>query len=222
MRGATRDTYATLRRKIILGEFGPGERLKEQSLAEELNVSRTPIRVAFRRLVEDGLVIAEPNRGVIVAAWTDRDNDEIFDLRILVESHASRLAARRRKEEHIAEMHALNLRTADLIEKKPEDFLTELQQINLRFHEVVLRAAASPRLSAFTQQLLGVERVIGAFFYYTDTELEDSLLDHQGITRAIARGEAELAGALVEAHIRRTWEKLRTQRQPQAEPAPEA
>lgn len=213
MRGATtQDAYATLRKRIILGEYAPGERLKELTLAEELQVSRTPIRLAFRRLEDDGLVVAEPNRGVIVAPWTDRDNDEVFDLRIVVESHAARLAAQRRTTEHIELLDSINARARELLASRPDDFLTDLQGKNRAFHAVILKAAASPRLAAFNAQLLGVERVTGAFFYYSDEELEDSLFDHIAITRAIAQQQVELAGSLVGAHIRRTWDKLRATR----------
>lgn len=211
------DVYSILRKRIILGEFAPGERLKEQTLADELQVSRTPVRAALRRLTEDGLAAAEPNRGVVVVPWADRDSDEVFDLRALVEAHAAGLAAQRRQPEHIARLESLNDAMAALITEQPQDFLSELQRVNRQFHETVLHAAASPRLAGFTQDLLAVERVVGAFFFYSDDELRDSLLDHRNITRAIARGEARLARALVDAHIRSTWTRLREQRCNQGE-----
>jgi DNA-binding GntR family transcriptional regulator len=213
MRKSGIDAYATLRRRIILGEFLPGTQLKEESLAAELSVSRSPIRVAFRRLADDGLVHAEPNRGVFVASWADQDNDEVFDLRALVESHAAGLAAQRKQPEHLQQLQALNQRMATLIADKPEDFLDELQQANRQFHQVVLQAAASPRLLAFVQSLLAVQRVLGAFYYYTDAQLAESLQDHCNITRAIERGDAPLAQAMVNAHIRGTSQRLREQRQ---------
>ena len=213
MRAPSADAYAALRRRIILGEFLPGTQLREETLADELGVSRSPVRVAFRRLEEDGLVESQRYRGVFVAHWTDQDNDEVFDLRALVESHAAALAAQRRQPEHLRQMEALNDRMAWLIQARPDDFLAELQQTNRQFHQEVLKAAASPRLTAFVHSLLAVHRVIGAFYYYTDAQLADSLQDHRLLTRAIEQRNAQLAQAVTDAHIRGTAQRLRNQRQ---------
>ncbi|QHI96718.1 FCD domain-containing protein [Xylophilus rhododendri] len=207
------DVYARLRRSIILGEFAPGVQLKEQALAAQMQVSRSPIRVAFRRLEEDGLVSSEPNRGVFVATWADQDSDEVFDLRAVVESHAAGLAARRRQPEHLRRLHQLNETMAHLIVARPEDFLHRLQQVNAEFHQVVLQAAASPRLTQFVASLMAVHRVIGAFYYYTDQQLADSLADHRQLLRAIERRDPALARAVLEGHIRGTAERLKVQRQ---------
>ncbi len=207
------NAYSLLRKKIILGEYPPGQRLKEQSLAAALGVSRSPIRLAFQRLVDEGLLIAQKNCGVAVAPWTDKDNDEVFDLRALGESHAASLAAQRRQSDHLAMLHQLNDNMASLIAKRPTDFLTDLQQVNRQFHETILQAASSPRLTQFIQSLLSVERVAGAFFYYSAEELENSLIDHRNITRAIELQDITLARALVDAHIRGTSNRLKRQRQ---------
>jgi DNA-binding GntR family transcriptional regulator len=213
MRTPSADAYALLRRRIILGEFQPGAPLREEALARELGISRSPIRAAFQRLQADGLVIMQRYRGVVVAPWTDQDNDEVFDLRALVESHAAALAAERRRPEHLREMEALNQRMAWLITHQPDDFLVELQQINRQFHQEILKAAASPRLNAFVHNLMAVHRVIGAFFYYTDAQLNESLQDHLLLTRTISQGNSQLACALMDSHIRGTAVRLRTQRQ---------
>lgn len=213
MRTPSADAYAVLRRRIILGEFQPGAPLREEALAQELGISRSPIRAAFRRLQADGLVVMQRYRGVFVAPWTDQDNDEVFDLRALIESHAAALAAERRRPEHLRQMEALNQRMAWLIHNQPDDFLVELQQINRQFHQEILKAAASPRLNAFVHSLMAVHRVIGAFFYYTDAQLNESLQDHLLLTRTISQGNGQLACAIMDSHIRGTAVRLRTQRQ---------
>lgn len=211
-RGSAEDVYALLRKRITLGEYPPGTRLKELTLSEELGISRSPIRAAFQKLVEDGMLLSAPNRGVLVAPWTDNDNDEVFDLRAHLESHAAALAAERRQEEHLREMDELNQEMARLVRERPDDFLTSLQQVNRRFHQVIVSAAKSPRLSHFVSSLIDVRRVTGAFFYYTDEEFSSSVNDHLAITRAIERGNASLARVLMDDHIRATWKRLKTQR----------
>lgn len=213
MRKPAPDTYSTLRRHIILGKFAPGAQLKEQALASELGVSRSPIRLAFRRLEADGLIESIPNRGVFVTHWADTDNDEVFDLRALVEPHAAGLAAQRRLPEHLEQLTALHTQMCTLVAQRPENFREDLQLANRQFHHVILQAAQSPRLLAFVQSLLAVHRVAGAFFYYTDQQLQDSMRDHENILAAIGRGNARLARALVDAHIRDSWDRLRQQRQ---------
>ncbi|WP_179283918.1 GntR family transcriptional regulator [Bordetella genomosp. 10] len=206
------EVYALIRRRIILGEFSPGTQLKEAGLADQLDVSRTPVRAALKTLANDGLVTIEPNRGAFVAAWTEHDDDEVFDLRILVESHAAALAAKRRQPEHLATLHRLNAELAAAIADKPDDFLERIQSINRQFHRVILQASMSPRLMSFAETLLTAHRVFGAFYHYTDGQLKNSLQDHLNITSAIDRGNARLARALLDAHIRETWERLQAKR----------
>lgn len=212
-RGSADEVYALLRKRITLGTYGPNYRLKEVSLSEELGISRTPIRAAFQRLEQDGFIEAVPNRGVIVAPWTDLDNDEVFDLRIQLESHGASLAAQRRSESDIARLHALNAEMASLIQQRSEDFRSDIQDINRRFHEAVVQAARSPRLVQMVASLLNTRRVTGAFFFYSDDQFTESLEDHQAITRAIERQQIELAKTLMASHVRVTWERLKSQRQ---------
>lgn len=212
-RGSTDKVYALLRRRIILGEYEPGARLKEIDLARELGISRTPIRAAFQRLEQDGLILSVPRQGVAVASWTDRDNDEVFDLRAHLESHAAALAATRRQDEHLAEMKQLNATMASLIRYRTENFRSDLEEVNRRFHQVIMRAAYSPRLANIVANLMNVNRVTGAFFYYEDEEFEKSFQDHVAITRAIMHENSNLARTLMDDHIRSTSKRLQSQRQ---------
>lgn len=79
--------YHILRNDICSGKYEPGVWLQEKELAEQLGVSRSPVREAMRQLVADGLVIEVPNKGVFVKEFTPRDIDEIFDMRVMLESY---------------------------------------------------------------------------------------------------------------------------------------
>jgi len=180
-------------------------------LAQELGISRSPLRAAFRRLSDDGLVFIEPNRGVFVSDWTESDDDDTFDLRMLIEAHAAKLAAQRRQPEHISQMHATNDAMESLISRRPADFLAQMEIENREFHTLIARAAASPRLTAIMNGLFQAQRLTG-FFYATDEQIHDSLADHKRITQAIERKDGHLAHALMEDHIRNAWDRLKTQR----------
>ena len=82
--------YKILRNSLWRGEFTPGQRLQEVDLATQLHVSRSPVREALRQLASDGLVIEIPNKGVYVKKFTTQDIDEIFDVRVMLESYAIR------------------------------------------------------------------------------------------------------------------------------------
>ncbi|GEQ78116.1 GntR family transcriptional regulator [Comamonas testosteroni] len=211
-RGSLHDVYALLRKRITVGEYGPGHRLKELDLARELKVSRTPIRAAFLRLEQDGLIVSAPSRGVEVAPWTDHDNDEVFDLRAYLESHAAALAALRREEEHLVEMDQLNERMASLIRYRTDDFSASMEVINGQFHQLILKAARSPRLAQFVASLMNARQVTGSFFNYSDAQFEKSVADHLAIAGAIRRGNSNLARSLMDDHIRNTGAQLRLER----------
>jgi len=87
------DAYHQIRRWIVEGRLRPGERLVEQRLAEELELSRTPIREALRMLQSEGLVRFEPNRGARVRSLTVADIDDLYELRGRLEAMAAELAA---------------------------------------------------------------------------------------------------------------------------------
>ncbi|MCO5216138.1 MAG: GntR family transcriptional regulator [Thermomicrobiales bacterium] len=84
------DVYRILRDRILSQELTAGEKLSDLRLSSELGVSRTPIREALHQLAQDGVVVAEPNRGFFVATFTRRDLEEIFELRRVLELYAIR------------------------------------------------------------------------------------------------------------------------------------
>jgi DNA-binding GntR family transcriptional regulator len=112
---------------------------------------------------------------VIVAPWTDLDNDEVFDLRIQLESHGASLAAQRRSESDIARLHALNAEMAGLIQQRSEDFRSDIQDINRRFHEAVVQAARSPRLVQMVGSLPSTRGGSPVAFFFIPT------ISHRGL-----------------------------------------
>src|ERR1700754_2659197 len=100
--------YGELRRRLMAGAFLPGERLLEEHIAKELDVSRTPVRQAIERLEADGLVKRDGRRGTVVLGWLDRDINEAFELRLLLEPYAARAAAMRATPAQIDLLEELN------------------------------------------------------------------------------------------------------------------
>ena len=96
--------FYTLRQAILKGELKPGERLMEMQLANQLGVSRTPIREAIRKLELEGLVLMIPRRGAVVAKITEKDLRDVLEVRTSLEKLAIELACQRMPDETIPDL----------------------------------------------------------------------------------------------------------------------
>jgi DNA-binding GntR family transcriptional regulator len=132
-----------LREPIFRGLLAPGDRLPEEQLAETLGVSRGPIRDALSQLEREGLVVRRRNRGAVVARLRRQDLDEVYSLRQALESVACTWAARNADEQDHAELQAIIDGYAEL---SPTLTLQDAAEADLRFHDVVYRAAGNRRL----------------------------------------------------------------------------
>ena len=95
MPSAADTAYELQKQRVVGGAYAPATQLKEEPVAHELGISRTPVRAALKRLVQDGLASFDPGRGVRVAEWAEADIEETYELRSLLEGHAAALAAHR-------------------------------------------------------------------------------------------------------------------------------
>lgn len=203
---ASERVYSDLRRRLMTGHYQPREQLKEQDLASEYEVSRTPVRVALTQLVAEGLLAAEPNRGVFVAEWTLPDVSEVFGLRRLLEAHAAGLTAERHTMEQLAELDAINARMAQAAEATDPSGarIAKIQSANNEFHRAILAASGSPRLIAICGGLVDTPMIIGSFHLYDDAEIARSVQQHSQIIRAIATRDYEYAFQCMSLHLRET------------------
>ena len=135
--------FNTLRQAILKGELKPGERLMEIALAERLGVSRTPIREAMRKLEQEGLVVMIPRRGAQVANITEKDLNDVLEVRIALENVAIEKACARMTEE---EMRRLWLAAKEFEHTIAEGNLVKLAEADVAFHEVIYQASDNKRL----------------------------------------------------------------------------
>jgi DNA-binding GntR family transcriptional regulator len=210
---ATADkAYEVLKQRVIGGHYAPGAQLKEEHIARELDISRTPVRAALKRLVDDGLATADPNRGVRVAEWTEFDIEETFDLRGMLESHAAELAARRSGEALADRLDELNEQMARAIDKAGTGLPERLQQINSQFHRAVLDGAGSPRLRHMLDGVIDMPIVIRSHYISTLQDKLQSLQHHRDLAAAIRAGDGELARQVMQLHLRVVAHRFRRQR----------
>jgi DNA-binding GntR family transcriptional regulator len=187
-----------LRTGIMNGLFLPGEQLAETQLASQLAVSRGPLREAMQRLVQEGLLHGERNRGLFVVELTAEDVRDIYLAREAVEGAAVR--------ELLAGDTSLALGRLELIAAKmamaaQSGQWAALADLDLEFHAELVAAAGSPRLQRMMQTLLVETRICqGALEgrYQRDTDLAD---EHRDILDAIAAGAQEKVLVLLSAHM---------------------
>jgi len=212
MAAASDKAYETLKQRVVGGTYAPGEQLKEEHLARELDISRTPVRAALKRLVDDGLATADLNRGVRVAEWTEFDIEETFDLRGLLEAHAADLAARRGGTALADRLDALNDEMDRAIAKGGPELPERLQKINSAFHWAVLDGSGSPRLRGMLASLIDMPIVIRSHFISTLPDRLQSLQHHRDLAAAVRAGDGELARQVMQLHLRVASHRFKRQR----------
>jgi DNA-binding GntR family transcriptional regulator len=212
MPSAADHAYERLKQRVVAGAYAPAAQLKEEHLASELGISRTPIRAALKRLVEDGLASFDPGRGVRVAEWTEFDIDETYELRGLLEAHAAALAAQRGGTTLAEHLDALNEEMQQAIRKGGARLPERLQDINSRFHRAVVEASGSPRLRLMLNGVIDMPIVTRSHFISTMEDKLQSLQHHRDLAAAIRIGDADLARQVMQLHLRTAQLRFRRQR----------
>ena len=207
------EVHTELRRRLIAGHFNPGQQLKEEHIAADLGVSRTPVRAAIQRLVSEGLLETGPKRGAIVSEWRDTDTEEIFELRVLAEGQAAAWATRHITDEEIDRMEALNTRIENAVRSKAKGYLEEIQTANLSFHMALYESCGSARLRLFGTDLLQYPLVTGGFYIYSDADALESIRQHTDIVNALRSRNSDWARSALTSHLCAAIERFRRSRQ---------
>jgi DNA-binding GntR family transcriptional regulator len=193
-----RRVYERLRDEIIAGELQPGEQLVEARIAEELGVSKTPVREALIRLQRDGLVEIEPYRGARVLEPSEQDVREILELRRLLESQIARELALSRPPEVIA---ALEASISESKEAAGAGDLERLLDSVTAFSDIQTGACGNSRMAKLLDDLRSVFLLIGNTSRRVPGREERSITQHEAILAAIKTGDAEAAASATAVHI---------------------
>lgn len=198
---AAEAAYQALRADILGGALAEGERLTETALAARLGISRTPVREALNRLAVEGFVEREPGHAARVASFPEDEVEQIFQIRVLLESVAARRAAVHATEAEVAELRAV----AEEIEagtppEGPEGF-ARLAAANERFHAAVMRAAKAHRLAGLLSVTVQAALIQRTYRVFSARDLERSARHHLELVEAIAARSPDWAGAVMTAHL---------------------
>ncbi|HEY7967495.1 MAG TPA: GntR family transcriptional regulator [Solirubrobacteraceae bacterium] len=187
-----------IREAIFDGRLAPGQRLKEEELANELGLSRTPVREALLVLQTEGLVSAVPNRGAVVRTYTERDLVDIYELRALLESFAARQAALRLSPEALEELTESCDRFREL--RLVGDMLGLIRE-NLAFHQTIVNAAGTAKLADLVRSAVELPLVYRSFSWFSQKEMEISEQAHRRLLATLRAGDADRAELLMKQHI---------------------
>ena len=211
-----------MREAILTGKFKPGERLVETPIADQLGVSRAPVREVLLALEREGLVVNIPKRGSFVIDFDDKDVEEIYSLRLLLEIGALRRAVNRFSADDLVEMQKLVDCLGELT-TTGNNVPDEVVEIDLVFHEHLVRAADHNRLFCTWKSMRLQTQLLMGLTSQTDYDYPSQPRQyHQEILDAINAKDLTTAEALLTVHIqdaqRRAWMALQALRLAQPEP----
>jgi DNA-binding GntR family transcriptional regulator len=188
-----------LRRGILDGRFAPGAQIGEAQLAEQFAVSRGPVREAMARLVQEGLLVSEPRRGVFVRRLTPADVPDLYFAREAIETAAAVRVAGEQPAQQLGGLERLIERMAAAADKGRWN---ELAELDLRFHESVVDAAGSERLSRLFRTLAAETRLCLNALEGTYRQPTDVVDEHRELLVAICSSDERRVRATFERHLR--------------------
>ena len=193
-----------IERAILVGEYAPGSKLIEATLADKMGVSRGPVREAFRMLEEAGLVRTEKNRGVFVRDIPIDEAVEIFDLRAAMDELVGRQLAQNITPAQLKEIKGL----VDQMEKTVKAGDTyNYHLLNLKFHDRLVEMAGNRKLTAIYRKLIKELSLFRRLNLADGWLMPISASEHRQIVKAIASGDADAAGRAMSDHVMESKER---------------
>jgi DNA-binding GntR family transcriptional regulator len=204
----TDQVYAYLRDAIVTGALPSGSQHSVYRLAEELGVSRTPVREAVLRLADTGMVSVERNRGIRIHGTTVEEIRNVFELRLLIEVPAAAYAARNGSEEFFASLRAASDAMAAASAVNDEE---QFRSHDRALHGLIADVLGNPRLSSALSGLRDATRARGAWTGNRSRELNDIVSEHSAIVDALLARDPDGAAAAMREHLERTGTLLMRQ-----------
>jgi DNA-binding GntR family transcriptional regulator len=202
MLSAADRAYHYIRRRIVDGVLASGAFLVEQDLAQDIGVSRTPVRDALGRLESEGLVRAEGNKRATVRAFTEAEVEECFEMRAQFESYAASRAATRMSPEALAKLKRFAAEMDEVVAKGGEDTAFRFSELNTHFHNIILEQAGSPRLREIMKPLMQVQLVLMKRFQHTiEAHLARSCWHHRELIAAFEAKDPAWAETQMKTHL---------------------
>jgi len=205
--------YDELKSRFFNNQYEPGTNLSERQLAEELGMSKTPVKAALERLEMEGFITVSPQSGIVVRELSDAEISDIYDIRIALEGFVLKSIAGKLSEGQI-ELWNQNLRALKEVAQSPE-IRQRAVALDAEFHLLPCEYLGNTQIVYTMQQLsCKMQSVINRVFRLLPDRASQSLKEHQEIVEAVRLGQGQRASDLVEAHLRAGHQILREARNP--------
>lgn len=202
MTKAVERAYEQIRQHILSGKYATGLHLTEEMLAEDIDVSRTPIREALRRLNSEHFVKFIPNHGTFVSTWSHDDVNDIFQLRTMLEGYSASRAATRISEDSISQLEQCASELEVLSKNRTPDLHHAMIEINQRFHTIIMEAANSGRILRMLSWLVEIPMILKTLEMYDDADVARSNYQHRELIDALKAKDGPWAQSVMESHLR--------------------
>lgn len=198
--------FQTLREAILKGELKPGERLMELQLASKLGVSRTPIREAIRMLELEGLAVTIPRKGAEVARMTEKDMEDVLQIREALDELAVQIACDKMTEKQLVN---LTIAMKNFENSIQTGNLKKVVQTDVEFHDVIYQATDNPKLVNILSNLS--EQIYRYRVEYLKEKENYPMLvkEHEEIVTALKDRNKQLAAEMTKKHIRNQAEAVK-------------
>lgn len=190
--------YLAVKEAILNGDLPPGSRLVELALADDLGMSRTPVREALNRLLAEELAVVDPMRGMIVKPFDAREVEDFYTLREVLDGLAAKLAAQRISQDQLIRLGALVERMELATEKGDEKALVHA---NVLFHETIFDASANQRLLSLSRTLSDFVRRLSSVAFSDPERDREVAREHRAILDALESRDPEQAERCAREHM---------------------
>ncbi len=188
--------FETVMQAIRNGIYRPGDRLREVEIADRLDLSRTPVREALRRLEAENIIEHRPRVGAVIRTLGQTEVVELYEMRLVLERTAAEMAAKHASAAEVDEMAALNDNMAHQSDGGPK-----AAAINQTFHRTIYLAARNRFLMDAARAMNNALLLLGPTTLVDADRIATVVRQHHAIVDAIETGDVEAAGAAAEAHL---------------------
>lgn len=192
--------YEELKRQIMVGEIAPGTRMMEVDLADEMGVSRTPVREAIRKLEKEGLVTIEPRRGAYASDISAKEMVDVLEVRQDLEGMAAGLAAQKIKGSDRDQLMEVTRLYREAVESGDVE---EIIKRDEEFHKYIVGLSDNKTLIKMVSQVQELALRFRYIYYEDFSRFKNQPVEHQQIVEAILSGDTESARRYADAHVSR-------------------
>jgi DNA-binding GntR family transcriptional regulator len=206
--------YQALRTAILAGEILPGQRLVETQLAEQLQVSRTPIREALRQLQQEDLVVSDPNNVLRVATISLTDATQLYDCRIALEQLSVAEACHHATVEHLAGLKTMVQQAEKLVSSRPSQLnMFQLLDLDYQFHRLLAESSGNLWLRSLLDQVFDKMMLLRIQTIQHNRDVLEIRTEHRQIYETVAQRDPIAAQQAIKAHLVAAKERVTAEMQ---------